>query len=198
MQSVDISVIRTVGSRIEDEMTICSGEVTVSEQYTSYRVMRYDTVLSVEPLDLPPITFNTRALWFDVPSRLEDRVRAAGEDIAGGMHGVEHAFIAMMPFHVLCDRRDIGGLSTQFHESTGGPAIFVYDGYEGGIGLSEKAFDIFSDISKTAYELVRDCPCETGCPACIYSPKCGSDNQPLDKAAAVHILETLCARGNQK
>ena len=191
MQSVDISVTRTVTTRVEDKMTLCSGEVTVSETYTSYRVMQHDTILSVEALDLPPITFNTRALWFDIPSRLEDQVRAAGEDIAGGMHGVEHAFIAMMPFHVLCDRRDIGGLSTPFHESTGGPAIFIYDGYEGGIGLSEKAFDIFPDISKTAYELVRDCTCEKGCPACIYSPKCGSDNQPLDKAATVRILEAM-------
>ncbi len=198
IQSVDITVTRTIGSRVEDEMILCSGEVTVSEQYTSYRIMRYDNILSVEPLDLPPITFNTRALWFDVPSRLEGRVRAAGEDIAGGMHGVEHAFIAMMPVHVLCDRRDIGGLSTPFHESTDGPAIFVYDGYEGGIGLSEKAFELFRDISKTAYELVRDCSCEQGCPACIYSPKCGSDNQPLDKAATIRILEAMCARNSHQ
>ena len=99
-----------------------------------------------------------------------------------------------MPYHVVCDRRDIGGLSTSLHPATGAPTIFVYDGYEGGIGLAEKAFTLLPAIAGMAHELVRDCACTTGCPACIYSPKCGNQNQPLDKEAAVIVLDDLVGR----
>ena len=96
-----------------------------------------------------------------------------------------------MPLHVMCDRWDIGGLSTPAFGENGEPTIFVYDGYEGGIGLAEKAFTLLPALFLSAYELVRDCPCRKGCPSCIYSPKCGNDNVPLDKEATVKILGDL-------
>jgi DEAD/DEAH box helicase domain-containing protein len=132
----------------------------------------------------------TKALWFEPPPDLE-RILGDG-DSGGGLHGIEHAFIAMMPFHVLCDRGDIGGISMMAHPETGGPVIFIYDGHPGGIGLSEKAYQIFEEITEKTLQLVAGCWCESGCPSCIYSPKCGNDNQPLDKAAAVRILEQIC------
>jgi DEAD/DEAH box helicase domain-containing protein len=98
-----------------------------------------------------------------------------------------------MPLHVMCDRWDIGGLSSPAFGEHGEPTIFVYDGYEGGIGLAEKAYEILPDIFSSSYELVRDCGCDDGCPSCIFSPKCGNDNQPLDKKAAVMILADFCA-----
>ncbi|MFA5237806.1 MAG: Zn-binding domain-containing protein, partial [Methanoregula sp.] len=115
-------------------------------------------------------------------------VSAAGLDLAGGLHGAEHALIALMPLFVLCDRWDIGGLSTPSFGENGEPTIFVYDGYEGGIGLAEKAFSLLPELFSGTHELVRDCPCQKGCPSCIYSPKCGNDNVPLDKEATVVIL----------
>jgi len=99
----------------------------------------------------------------------------------------------MMPLHVMCDRWDIGGLSSTVFGENGEPVVFVYDGYEGGIGLAEKAYEILPEIFSSAHELVRDCRCEEGCPSCIYSPKCGNDNQPLDKVAAMIILKDLCS-----
>jgi DEAD/DEAH box helicase domain-containing protein len=146
----------------------------------------------MEPLDLPPLTFRTKAFWFIPPSDTEQCIERSGLDLAGGLHGVEHAIIALMPLHVLCDRWDIGGLSSPAFGENGEPMVFVYDGYEGGIGLAEKAYEILPDMFSSAYELVRDCGCEEGCPSCIYSPKCGNDNQPLDKDAAVLILSYLC------
>jgi len=98
----------------------------------------------------------------------------------------------MMPMYVLCDRWDIGGVSMPVHAETGGPVVFVYDGYEGGIGLSEKAFLLFGEIAANALHLVEECSCETGCPSCIFSPKCGNDNQPLDKRATIRVLQSLC------
>ena len=91
----------------------------------------------------------------------------------------------------MCDRRDIGGVSALRHPDTGQPTIFIYDGFEGGIGLTEKAIELFADIVKMTRELVVGCSCDVGCPACIYSPKCGNDNKPLDKKAAIVLLEEL-------
>ena len=192
LKSVDIRITSVIATRDWQGTPLCFGEVEVTEQYYAYKIIHRDAVLGVEPLDLPPLRFSTRALWFSPPPGVEERIRAEGCDCDGGLHGAEHAFIAVMPFFVLCDRWDIGGVSLPVHRETGGPAVFVYDGYEGGIGLAEKAYELFREIIRTTQELVRDCPCEAGCPSCIFSPKCGNDNQPLDKGATICILESLC------
>jgi DEAD/DEAH box helicase domain-containing protein len=102
--------------------------------------------------------------------------------------------IGIMPFHVMCDRWDVGGVSTPKHSDTKKPTVFIYDGFEGGIGLAEKAFELIVEIVKMSYELVRGCKCEKGCPACVYSPKCGNNNKPLDKEAAILILKELLSK----
>jgi len=191
LRSVDIRVLDTCSSKIFGDTRVCFGDVEVTEQYTGYKIMKYDTVLGVEPLDLPPLNFCTKALWFHVPAGLKEAIRCRGLDFDGGLHGIEHAFIAMMPFHVMCDRWDIGGLSVSRFGESQQSMVFVYDGYEGGIGLAEKAYDLFFHILAMTYGLVRDCSCTEGCPSCIYSPKCGNDNVPLDKVAAVVLLERL-------
>ncbi|HON81836.1 MAG TPA: DEAD/DEAH box helicase [Methanoregulaceae archaeon] len=192
LKSVDIAVQQVRESRLAGGFTLSFGDVEVSEHYYAYRIIRNDALLGIEPLDLPLLRFSTKAVWFTPPEGLEDEVRATGADPDGGLHGTEHALIAMMPFHVLCDRWDLGGLSVPAHPATGGPAVFVYDGHEGGIGLSEKAYRIFGDLARHTFALVSECPCREGCPACIYSPRCGNDNQPLDKEGTVLILGALC------
>jgi len=164
----------------------------VTEQYTGYKIKRKDTIIGVEPLDLPMITFTTKAFWFISAPDTEQRIARSNLDLAGGLHGAEHAIIALMPLHVMCDRWDIGGLSSPAFGENCEPTIFVYDGYEGGIGLAEKAYELLPALFSSAHELVRDCGCDDGCPSCIYSPKCGNDNKPLDKEAAVMILRDLC------
>jgi len=191
LKSVDIRVIDICNSKKVQDFPLFFGDVEVTEQYTGYKIMKYDTVLGVEALDLPPLTFCTKALWFHVPPDAEGIVRSRGLDFDGGLHGIEHAFIAMMPFHVMCDRWDIGGLSVSRFGEDQQPVVFVYDGYEGGIGLSEKAYEVFSRIASMTHALVRHCPCSEGCPSCIYSPKCGNDNVPLDKEAARVLLGRL-------
>jgi DEAD/DEAH box helicase domain-containing protein len=148
--------------------------------------------MGMEPITLPPLTFRTKAFWFIPPADVEQKVAEFGLDLAGGLHGTEHAIIALMPLHVMCDRWDIGGLSSPAYGESGEPTIFVYDACEGGVGLAEKAYELLPELFATSYELVRDCRCDEGCPSCIYSPKCGNDNQPLDKEATVLILKELC------
>ena len=103
--------------------------------------------------------------------------------------------IAIAPLHAMCDRWDLGGVSTEYHPDTKEPTIFIYDGYRGGIGISEKLYSLIPNVLETTYKLVKDCPCKDGCPSCIYSPKCGSNNEPLDKKAAILILAKLSEKG---
>jgi len=191
MKSVDIKVLKEVYKKEIGNFFVYFGEMEVNEQYIGYRIMRYDKVLGIEDLDLPPLIFKTMGLWFNVPAGVKRKIEEKKLDFAGGLHGIEHAMIGIMPFHVMCDRWDIGGVSTSLHPDTMTPTIFIYDGFEGGIGLTEKAFELFSEIVEMTFELVRDCKCEDGCPACIYSPKCGNNNKPMDKKATILILNEL-------
>lgn len=192
LKEVSLVIIETFETRTINHARCAFGEVEVTEHYNGYKVKRGDAIIAVEPLSLPPLTFRTTALWTIPPAALEQEVTGAALDFAGGLHGAEHAIIALMPLHVLCDRWDIGGLSSPVYGENGEPVIFVYDAYEGGIGLAEKAFEVLPALLSTSHELVRDCRCEEGCPSCIYSPKCGNDNQPLDKEATVLVLKNLC------
>jgi DEAD/DEAH box helicase domain-containing protein len=193
LKEVDLSIIEILETRMIHGVRCAFGDVEVTEQYTGYKIKRKDTIIGVEPLDLPMITFRTKAFWFISAPDTEQRLARSNLDLAGGLHGAEHAIIALMPLHVMCDRWDIGGLSSPAFGENCEPTVFVYDGYEGGIGLAEKAYELLPALFLSAHELVRDCGCDEGCPSCIYSPKCGNDNQPLDKEAAVMILRDLCA-----
>lgn len=179
--------LRTKDSRIE----LSVGDVNVTEHHPSYRLKRYDRVLGHRPLNLPPVDFESVGMWFTIPPEVEDEVKESGCDFAGGLHAVEHGMIAMAPLYAMCDRWDLGGLSASFHADTGRPTIFIYDAFEGGIGISEKCYELFDDLVRATQELIRDCECEEGCPSCIFSPKCGNDNRPLDKQAALILLQGL-------
>ena len=192
LKEVNLAIIETIDRMTINGANCFFGEVEVTEQFTGYKIKRRDTIIGVEPLSLPPLSFRTKAFWVVPCSETEQKITHAGLDLAGGLHGAEHALIALMPLHVMCDRWDIGGLSCPSFGENGEPVIFVYDGYEGGIGLAEKAFEILPDLVASSFGLVHDCPCEEGCPSCIYSPKCGNDNQPLDKAGTVMVLGDLC------
>jgi len=191
LKDIDLTIIETIGNRIINDVKCAFGDVEVTERITGYKIKRGDTIIGIESLSLPPITFRTKAFWIIPPERVGQKIIADELDLAGGLHGAEHALIAIMPLHVMCDRWDIGGLSSPMFGKAGEPAIFVYDAYEGGIGLAEKAYEVLPDLLGNAHELVRDCLCEKGCPSCIYSPKCGNDNQPLDKQATIDILREI-------
>jgi DEAD/DEAH box helicase domain-containing protein len=172
------------------------GRLKVTERVTGFekrRVLGQDRIGSY-PLDLPPHTFETQGLWFEIPEALRDRIKtspAGGLHFMGGIHAVEHAMISLFPLFALCDRGDVGGISYSFHPQVGRPAIFLYDGYPDGIGLAERCYRVLDDLMAHTLRLLADCPCEAGCPSCIHSPKCGSGNKPLDKAAALLTLQGL-------
>ena len=169
------------------------GEVVVTTQVLGYRVkqLRSDSVLDIVDLDLPEQVFETEAYWYTVPAALIDEMNRAGVDLAGSIHAAEHAAIGMMPLYSTCDRWDLGGVSTPHHPDTGMATVFVYDGYPGGVGICEGTFDRLEGLLAATAEMIADCPCEDGCPSCIQSPKCGNNNEPLDKRGALLLLQRL-------
>jgi DEAD/DEAH box helicase domain-containing protein len=170
------------------------GRVSVTEQVVAYarKAVRDGATIDVVPLLMPETTFETEAVWFSPePAQLEGLEQMP--KLLGTLHAAEHSLIALLPLWAMCDRWDIGGLSTNLHYQTDRPTIFVYDGHSGGVGITERGFDRFHDWVEDTTRLLQRCPCAAGCPSCVQSPKCGNLNEPLDKAGARTLLERMLA-----
>jgi DEAD/DEAH box helicase domain-containing protein len=189
----NLRILKVRESQTLGQVKVHLGDVEVTVDVVGFKKLRQFTeeVIGEEPLDLPPITFPTVSLWFDVPPEAVARIADSGLDFAGGLHAAEHASIGILPLFALCDRNDIGGVSTPLHPDTGRAQVFIYDAYPGGIGIAEKGFSMITDLWEATLRVIAECPCQDGCPSCVQSPKCGNNNKPLDKAAAKVILEGL-------
>ncbi len=168
-------------------------KLRVTEIVTGYEKRRTSgqELIGVLDLQLPPLIFNTVGLWIEIPDQVKEAITKSGLHFMGGIHAMEHAAISMFPLFALCERDDIGGISCPEHEQVCRAAVFIYDGHPGGVGLSSRVFNVLEDLLATTLNLVKNCECETGCPSCIHSPKCGSGNKPLDRQACIRILEYL-------
>jgi DEAD/DEAH box helicase domain-containing protein len=191
LKDVDVQITK-VHEQNTNGIKIGLGELATTEIYHTYLTKTNDEIIKRTPLSLPHLSFSTVGLWFTIPEEIREEIEAQGLDFAGGLHAAEHAMIAMSPIFAMCDRWDIGGLSTPLHPDTGEATIFIYDGFEGGIGISETLHKNIRTLWQKTLELIENCECKDGCPSCIYSPKCGNENQPLDKKAAKIILKHLC------
>jgi DEAD/DEAH box helicase domain-containing protein len=170
------------------------GRVTVSETVIAYQRKKLPDheVIDLQALDLPQTEFTTQALWYTLPREVcEDDFPASA--LLGALHAAEHSQIAVLPLLAMCDRWDIGGLSTNAHPQTGVPTIFIYDGHPGGVGITRRGFELFDVLVGDALRLVSECPCESGCPSCVQSPKCGNLNEPLSKDGAAEIMRRMLA-----
>ena len=194
-QSVSTLRIRQTDRELpwEGGVRLCFGTVDVTDQVTGYQVRDVFTqaVLAQHPLDLPPRTLTTKAVWWVIPRERTDAAEIPGEELPGALHAAEHAAISMLPLLATCDRWDIGGLSAAQHEDTGEPTIFVYDGAPGGAGFAERGADDAAVWVRATADMIGECGCESGCPACVVSPKCGNGNEPLSKREAERLLGLL-------
>jgi DEAD/DEAH box helicase domain-containing protein len=174
------------------DVEVFFGRVSVIEQVVGYqkRSIRDGEQLELVALDMPETAFETEGIWFLPPDEL-----LAGLDtmprLLGSLHAAEHSLIAVLPLWAMCDRWDIGGLSTNIHFQTGRPTIFVYEAHAGGVGLTRRGYDAFEGWVADTAKLIGGCPCERGCPSCVQSPKCGNLNEPLDKAGALEVLKRM-------
>src|SRR5215208_2692038 len=187
-------IARLLGRRMALGVTLSFGTVAVTEQVIGYQRKRLvdHEVLDFNALDLPETTFATQALWYELPDEL-----AAGiplDALMGSLHAAEHSQIAVLPLLAMCDRWDIGGLSTNLHPQTGRATIFIYDGHPGGVGISRRGFEAFERLVADAHRLIAECPCRAGCPSCVQSPKCGNLNEPLSKGGARELMAQMLDR----
>ena len=168
------------------------GRIAVTEQVIAYqrKAIADGSTIDTVPLDLPETTFETEAVWFCPDDTLLDGIDEMPV-LLGALHAAEHSLIALLPLQAMCDRWDIGGLSTNVHQQTGRPTIFVYDGHAGGAGLTERGFARFAGWTADTARMLAGCPCSHGCPSCVQSPKCGNLNDFLDKHAALTLLRRM-------
>ena len=192
-QSVSaFDIVGTERSFAHGPVEVSFGSVRVHTRVTSFlRRLPSGEIIGTHPLDLPQRTLPTKAVWWTMP--VTDLLAAGVEeaDIPGAAHAAEHAAIGMLPLVATSDRWDIGGVSTAQHPDTGLPTIMVYDGHPGGAGFAERAFESFQTWLRATRDAVDGCRCESGCPACVQSPKCGNGNSPLDKSGAVRLLDMV-------
>jgi len=196
----ELTDIRIVTERAHTSWGPCRlslGEVEVSHQVVSFLRRRQPSgeVIGEEPLDLPERTLRTVGTWWTIPPAVLEGAGLAEADLPGAAHAAEHAAIGLLPLFATCDRWDIGGVSTAVHPDTGQLTVFVYDGHPGGAGFAERGYAVARDWLTATREAILGCGCADGCPSCVQSPKCGNQNNPLDKAAAIELLGVLLGVG---
>ena len=167
-----------------------TGNVSVTETYKGFRVKKAGSVVLYEDLFMPPLNFNSESVWIELDHGIKEKIDEMNLDFDGAIHAAEHALIALSPLFAMCDENDLGGMSYPTYED-GNPVIFIYDGYEGGIGISEKLYEVFEKLNEKTMEMIEACSCDVGCPSCVYAAKCGNNNNPIDKRGAVELLKML-------
>ncbi len=196
MSNKETEILQTIAT-VECGCTrVHFGNLRVTETISAYHkiLIGSQKVIARIPLELPPHIFETEGLWLEIPEWIRQQSEQDMEHFMGGIHAVEHAMIGVLPLLALCDRNDIGGISHPWHDQLQGAAVFIYDGHAGGIGLTRRGFSLISELLEQTRSVVRECPCDTGCPSCVHSPKCGSGNRPIDKSSCLHILDRLHSR----
>jgi len=190
--------------RLADRRTACGvtlsyGSVVYSETVLGFqrRGLSDNVVIDFEGLDLPTVEFPTRALWYELDDLIDAEPFPSAE-LLGSLHALEHGQIAVLPLIAMCDRWDIGGLSTNAHPQTGGPTIFIYDGHPGGVGITRRGYDQFERLVRDAQRVIGECVCRAGCPSCIQSPKCGNLNEPLSKPGSLELLRRMTITGSKR
>lgn len=172
------------------------GRLRITSQTTHYEKRRIfgQELLGKHELELPPRRFETQGIWLELAPEIETALASGGSHFMGAIHGLEHAALALFPLFALCDRFDVAGISIPRHPQVRGPAIFLYDGHPGGIGISRSVFPQLESLLEATGRVVTECDCEQGCPSCVHSPRCGSGNRPLDKRGTSRVVRLILGK----
>jgi DEAD/DEAH box helicase domain-containing protein len=199
-KETDIYIERLETQRDALGVELSFGTVAVTEQVIAFQRKRLGDHEPIDfvALELPEQNFRTQALFYVLPDELAGPEALPPDVLLGALHASEHSQIAVLPLLAMCDRWDIGGLSTNVHYQTGKPTIFIYDGHPGGVGITRRGFDEFERLVGDAARLVGECRCESGCPSCVQSPKCGNLNDHLHKGGAIELMGQMLARAERR
>ncbi len=167
----DLTTSLKVLDQFEDEQdgtwARARGEVLVSSIVTLFKKIKFDTHenLGWGPVTLPELEMQTTACWWTLPSDLEERY--AREDVKNAMVGLAHLIRHIAPLHLMCAPQDINVVYHVRDPFTQKPTIYLYDSMPGGIGLSDRIFEMDRTILMRAKEMLENCPCRDGCPSCV-------------------------------
>lgn len=189
--SEDTEIIAVEETKKVLGFNVSKGPLRTTEETLGYRKKELATrkVIDERLLELPPKIFSTKGIWWKVEEDIIEEIEEQGYNRPGSLHALEHAMIAALPLYALCDRSDLGGVSYELNPELQAPAIFIYDGHEGGIGLTERGYGVVEPWLRSTLMMLEGCPCEVSCPACTQDPHCGNNNEPLDKRGAILILK---------
>jgi len=189
----ETEILEVLAERREGSLRGGFGRLRVTERVVGFERRRTHVAeaIDVQPLDLPPAVYETQGIWFLAPAGAERDFAAAGANLLGALHALEHTGIGLFPLVALCDRSDLGGISLTHHPQLGAAGVFVYEGHVGGVGIAKRGFAALPALLERVRELLERCPCDGGCPSCVQSPKCGNGNRPLDKAGALVLARQL-------
>jgi DEAD/DEAH box helicase domain-containing protein len=192
----ETEILEITASRPLGNALLRLGRLRITSRITHYEKRRIfgQDLLGSHPLDLPPTRFETEGAWLELAPEIEAALQADGRHFMGGIHGLEHAALALFPLFALCDRFDVAGISIPRHPQVRGPAIFLYDGVPGGLGITRSLLPRMEELLEATGQIVASCDCEDGCPSCVHSPRCGSGNRPLDKAATARTVDLILGR----
>jgi DEAD/DEAH box helicase domain-containing protein len=193
-KETNTAIVETLRTERRCGLDLSFGRISVTERVIAYqkKSIRDQSTLETVELDLPETSFETEAVWYlPEPGQLDGLEQMP--KLLGTLHAAEHSMIALLPLWAMCDRWDIGGLSTNIHFQTGRPTVFIYDGHSGGVGITQRGFDAFEGWVADTARMLEGCPCADGCPSCVQSPKCGNLNDMLDKDGALTFLRRLVA-----
>ncbi len=192
----ETEVLERTRERVAGAARLVEGRVRVTSRVVAYerRRVRGQDLLGVEPLDLPPTSYETTALWLELPDEIPRALAESGANPMGSLHAVEHAALALLPLFALCDRFDVAGITYKLHPQLGRAAIFLYDSHAGGIGLVHSVYERVEALLETTLARLVECECAAGCPGCVHSPRCSNGNRPIDKAGARRALALVLGR----
>jgi DEAD/DEAH box helicase domain-containing protein len=196
-RTTELTILQVDRRRALGRAELALGAVQVVSQVIGYRRLDSFTgeLLATDELDLPATELVTRGVWFTVDDDVLASAEVGADALPGSLHAAEHGAIGLLPLFTICDRWDVGGISTPRLADTGRPTVVIYDGYPGGAGIAELGFEHADTLVARTIEVIESCPCDAGCPSCVQSPKCGNGNEPLDKAGAVRLLRAILASG---
>jgi DEAD/DEAH box helicase domain-containing protein len=189
----ETDVLEEKGSKRLKRYSLHEGRLRIRHRVVGYEKKNfYDReVISTHELRMPEYLFETEGLWVRIDKGVMEELDFAGYDAAGTLHAFEHVAISVIPLFALCDKNDIGGLSYPLYPAFKESTVFIYDGYEGGVGLSRRVFDVLPEWLTATLRVIEECPCEDGCPSCVQDSQCGSGNDPLDKQGAGFLTGKL-------
>ncbi len=177
--AVQLRVLEVDKEREMEFASVSYGEVTVQAMATIFKKIKFDTHENIGsgPIHLPEEELHTSAAWISLNEGIKNIL--TDKKLEEGLIGIANLLRHVAPLHVMCDPSDLHVVPQVKAVHSEKPTIFLYDRYPGGVGLSEKVYEIMEQLLTEAEQIISHCGCELGCPSCVGMEATGEDGKQL-------------------